>query len=71
MYPESHFPQIEAYDYAEVENGEPKSDLRMILDAKPTGKYRLIKSTDTFEDFRVLLDHYRSIENRKARKKKK
>jgi hypothetical protein len=70
VYPESHWPQLEAYEQAEVERGKQASDVRMVLDAKETGKYRLIKSTDTFQDFKVLLDHYRSIEARKARKKK-
>jgi hypothetical protein len=70
VYPESHWPQLEAYEHAEIEQGRGASDVRLVLDLKPTGKYRLIPSTDTFDDFRVLLEHYRSLEARKARKKK-
>ena len=71
VYPESHWPQLEAYEYAEVERGKDASDRRFVLDLKPTGKYRLIQSLDTFHDFKVLLDHYRSAEERKLRRKKK
>jgi len=71
VYPESHFPQVEAYEWAEVERSKPKSDFRAVLDIKDTGKYRLVKSTDTFNDFKVLLDHYNSIQDRKARMKRK
>lgn len=70
-YPETHWPQLEAYEGAEVERGQPASDARFVLDLKPTGKYRLIESLDTFQDFKVLLDHYRSAEDRKLRRKKK
>lgn len=68
--PEANWPQLEAYEWAEVEQGKPASDVRLVLDVKATGKYRLVKSTDSFSDFKVLLDHYRSVEARKARKKR-
>jgi hypothetical protein len=76
IYPESHFPQLEAYEWAEVERGKPKSDLRLVLDVKDDEKlakprYRLVQSTDTFDDFFVLLQTYRSMENRKKRMKRK
>lgn len=71
VYPEQHFPQLEAYEWAEVERGRPASDLRFVLDVKDTGKYRLVKSVDTFEDFECLLRHYRSVQNRKKKMKRK
>jgi hypothetical protein len=71
VYPESHWPQLEAYENAEIEQGKGKSDKRFVLDLKPTGKYRLVESLDTFDDFYVLLRHYNSVEQRKLRRKKK
>lgn len=67
VYPDSHFPQLEAYEQAERELGEPPTDFRAVLHLPHEGEVRLVFSTDTFEDFRVLLEHWRSIERRKGR----
>ncbi len=71
VYPESHFPQLAAYDRAAEERGYGESDVRLVLDLKPTGKYRLVESVDTFEDFLVLKRHWDSIQRRKEKRKKK
>lgn len=68
IYPESHWPQLEAYEAAEIERGGGASDARLVLAVKE-GKYRFVESTDTFQDFKVLLRHYESIQARKKRKK--
>ena len=75
MYPDQHWPQLAAYKEAfrEMRYGygdDPVAYPPFILDLKATGKYRLIPVTDTFNDFKVLLDHYNSIQERKRRKKK-
>jgi hypothetical protein len=70
VYPESHFPQLEAYEGAEVERGQDPSDLRAVLKVTPKGSYKIIESTDDFEDFLVLKRHYDSVINRAQRMKK-
>lgn len=69
VYPESHFPQLEAYEHAEVELGEAPTDFRAVLHLPPEGEARLIKSVDTFEDFKCLLSTYRAQQARKQRLK--
>lgn len=70
VYKDQHFPQLEAYEHAERELGEDPTDLRMIVRLAETGKYQLSVSTDTFDDFYVLLKHYESIQGRKKRPKR-
>jgi hypothetical protein len=70
VYKDQHHPQLEAYEHAEIELGEEPTDLRMIVRVAANGKYQLSVSTDTFDDFYVLLKHYESIEKRKQRKRK-
>jgi hypothetical protein len=67
IYKESHFPQLAAYEQADVERGHDPSDLRFILKVMPTGNYRLVPVTDTFWDFEVLLNHWKSVKAREAR----
>jgi hypothetical protein len=69
-YPDSHNPQLEAYELAEIERGQDPTDFRAVLKVTPTGRYRLIESTDTAEDWLVLKRHYDSIIARAARKTK-
>ena len=71
VYKDQHYPQLEAYEQAEIELGENPTDLRMVVRLADTGKYQMSVSTDTFNDFKVLLDHYNSIQGRKQRGKKK
>ena len=67
VYPDQHFPQLEAYEQAEVESGEKPTDLRAVLHLGFEGKFGLAPSCDTFEDFAVLLKHYQSAEARKQK----
>ena len=69
IYPDSQFPQIEAYEQARVEDGEDPSSFRAILHLSADGSYDFKESTDTFHDFKVLLDHYNSAKLREARLK--
>jgi hypothetical protein len=69
VYPDSHFPQLEAYELAEVERDRDASDFRAVLKVTPGGTYKLIVSTDTAEDWLVLKRHYDSVIARAARKK--
>jgi len=69
IYKESHFPQLEAYEQADVERGYDPSDMRLILKVMPTGNFSLVECTDTFWDFEVLLNHYKSVKAREARTK--
>lgn len=69
IYTDSQFPQLAAYEQASVECGENPTDFQAILHLDPDGKYSFVKSTDTFEDFKVLLDHYNSAKRREKRLK--
>jgi len=68
IYKDQYFPQIEAYEQAEVELGESPTDLRLVVQLGSDGKVKMGASTDTFQDFKVLLDHYHSIQRRKYKR---
>lgn len=70
VYKDQHFPQLEAYEHAEVELGENPTDFRMVVRLGENGKYQMSVSTDSFNDFYVLLKHYESIQGRKNRPKR-
>lgn len=70
VYPESQFPQLEAYEKAETESGEDPTDFRAVLHLPPEGDAELAVSTDDFNDFLVLLKHYQSIQARKDKMRK-
>lgn len=69
VYHDQHFPQLEAYEQAEIESEEVPSDICAILQLNAEGDYTFAPSTDTFKDFKVLLDHWRSCQKRKIRLK--
>lgn len=69
VYPDQHFPQLEAYEQAELESGEEPTDYRAVLHLTDNGEPTVAKSCDSFSDFEVLLNHYHSIEKRKVRMK--
>jgi len=71
VYPDSMFPQLEAYREAEREAGFPDVDFAAIVHLPTSGRVKVHPSTDTFWDFQVLLEHYRSAKDRAARKKVK
>jgi hypothetical protein len=69
VYPDSMFPQLAAYEQAEVECGEPASDLRLILHIPEDGVCNTFRVSDTFSDFRVLLAQYKSKQGRDKKAK--
>jgi hypothetical protein len=68
VYPGTHFPQLEAYEYAEVELGEEPSDVRAVLHLPEGGPAKLVPSTYEFEDFLVLLNAYKRMQTHKRQK---
>lgn len=62
VYPNSHFRQLEAYEKGGVESGYGETDWRAILHVDADGNYKLVRSTATFEDFRLVLDIHVSNE---------
>lgn len=71
VYPDSMFPQLEAYREAEREAGFPDVDFAAIVHLPTSGRIKVHPSTDSFQDFKVLRDHYQSVVDRAARKKVK
>jgi hypothetical protein len=69
VYPDSQFPQLAAYEEAHIECGENATDFQALLHLGSDGEYNFAESTDTFDDFKVLLDHYNSSQLRKAKLK--
>lgn len=69
IYTDSQFPQLAAYEQASIECGYNPTAFQAILHLDANGEYSLVKSTDTFEDFEVLLRHYQSAKLREQRLK--
>lgn len=69
VYPDQHFPQLAAYLEAEKEAAFPdgKPEMAAIVHIPESGRVKLHESSDTFEDFEVLLAQYRSAKAREAR----
>lgn len=67
VYKDQHFPQVEAYEQAEVELGESPTDVRLVVQLGSEGKVRMAQSTYDFSDFEVLLNHYKAIQHRKKK----
>lgn len=65
IYKDQHFPQLEAYEQAEVELGESPTDIRLVVQLSDDGKVRQAVSTYDFSDFEVLLRHFQAIQRRK------
>lgn len=70
VYHDQHFPQLCAYLEAEKEAGYPdgKPVKSGIVHIPESGRVKLHENTDTFNDFAVLLAHYRSLREREERK---
>lgn len=76
VYPESHFPQLEAYEAAAIECGAEPTDFRAVLRLGSDGKYELAESTATFDDFLGIKSAYdalarikQAVKERKAAEK--
>ena len=66
---DSHSRQLEAYEQASIECGYEPTSARGILRLLPDGNYEFVRSTATFEDFKVVLGVWQSNAAMKARKK--
>ena len=71
VHPDKFFPQLEAYGEAERECGFPDVDFKAVVHLPASGRVKLVKSVDSFDDFAVLLAHWRSAQARKQRMKKR
>jgi|SRR5215831_14199816 len=67
LFPDRQFPQLAAYEHCERENGELESDIQAILWLPPDSPAVIVESTDTFDDFKVILDVYKSQKQRHKR----
>lgn len=70
MDADKFFPQLEAYREAEREAGFADVDFCAVVHLPVSGRVRVHPSVDSFQDFKVLLAHYRSVQARKARMRK-
>lgn len=69
VYPASQFPQLAAYENAEVEAGYKPSDHQLVLHLPAVGLATLTPSSDTIGDFMALMDHYSTVLARRERLK--
>jgi hypothetical protein len=69
IYEDQYYPQLEAYEAAEIELGEEPTDVRLVVRLTDDGNYELGRSIDSLDDFLVLKQHWHSIQDRKLRKK--
>lgn len=69
VYPESQFPQLAAYEHAEIECGRPPTDHQFILHLPALGPATLTPGMDTIGDFLVLMGHYDTVLARRERLK--
>jgi hypothetical protein len=70
-YPDSQWPQLAAYEQAHVECGADPTNFQAILHLGADGQYEFQESTDTFDDFLVLLRHYESMKARERKLKER
>lgn len=65
---DTHFLQLEAYNHASGECGYAVGDYRGVIHLCPDGRYELVESRATFDDFLAVLGAYKAMERMKARK---
>ena len=63
-----HARQLEGYEQASLESGYEPTEERGILHVSADGKHKFRRSWATFNDFRVVLDVWKSDQEMKARK---
>lgn len=66
IYPDSHFPQLAAYELASVECGYDPTDYQAVLRVAPTGKYELRPSCAEPQHFVGLKCAYDAVTSLKA-----
>jgi hypothetical protein len=64
----SHALQLEAYELASIECGYDPTDYRYVLHVTRDGKYELVRSKATPDDFLAVRACYQALENLKGRK---
>ncbi len=62
---DSHFMQLEAYEWAALECGYEPSDFRGVIHATEDGGYELVKSRATFDDFLAVKGAHDAVERLK------
>lgn len=68
VYPDQHFPQVEAYRHADFECGREMADAAAVLRLGADGEYEFVESYATFEDFLGIKRAYDALAALKARK---
>lgn len=61
VYPEQHFPQLEAYEHAAVESGYRSSGRRCVLRLGVDGDFEFVESTACFDDFLAIKRAYEAV----------
>lgn len=62
VYPEQHFPQLEAYEFAAVECGHRSSGRRCVLRLGVDGEFEFVESTACFDDFLAIKRAYEAVQ---------
>lgn len=71
IYPEQHFPQLEAYEGANVECGADPTDARLVLRLGADGTFEVARSYATFDTFLGIKEAFDALRDLKAAKPKK
>lgn len=71
IYPDQHFPQVEAYEGASVECGGDPTDARLVLRLGADGMFEVARSYATFEDFLAIKGAFDALRRLKAAKPRK
>jgi hypothetical protein len=69
IYPEQHFPQLAAYEYAAVEMGEEPSERQVVLRLGADGMFEMATSTASFADFLAIKVCFDAVKKLKAKVK--
>jgi hypothetical protein len=69
IYPDSHFPQLEAYEAAYQCMGGDPTDSRLLVRLDKEGDYEIAKSCATFDTFLGVKSAFDAMADLKARVK--
>jgi hypothetical protein len=61
VYPTQHFAQLEGYELASVEMGFPRTDVRYVLNTKPDGTYKFVRSWANGDHFLAYLSAHNAV----------
>lgn len=71
IYPDQHFPQVEAYEGANIECGSLPTDARIVIQLGADGTFKVARSYATFEDFLGIKAAFDALARIKAAKPRK